>query len=94
MEETLESRRSSRLVRPWDRMHRRDVQVSPTVHLREGGIRQGRGRVFNSGFDGNAVRALVLHEGDTVDETAFKRLVRAAVAANAAETVPRVRNRP
>jgi hypothetical protein len=38
--------------------------------------------LFNANLEGNATRALVIHEGDKVDENAFKALVRAAVAAN------------
>ncbi len=38
--------------------------------------------VFNASLDGKARRAIDLREGDTVDETAFKGLVRAAVALN------------
>jgi len=41
--------------------------------------------VFNSGLTGNAFRAIVLHEGDKLDEAAFKSLVRAAVRLNVAE---------
>jgi hypothetical protein len=39
-------------------------------------------RLFNSSLDGNARRAIDLHEGEKVDEGAFKSLIRAAVAAN------------
>jgi len=38
--------------------------------------------VFNSGLEGNAFRAIVVHEGDEIDEQAFKALVRSAVALN------------
>lgn len=38
--------------------------------------------LFNSSLNGNARRALDFHEGDTIDEKAFKALVRAAVALN------------
>jgi len=38
--------------------------------------------VFNSSLEGNAVRAIVMHEGDEIDEKAFKTLVRAAVSLN------------
>jgi hypothetical protein len=41
-------------------------------------------KVFNASLDGNARRAIDLHEGETVDEAAFKQLVRAAVEANQA----------
>ena len=39
-------------------------------------------RLFNSSLDGNVRRAIDIHEGDEVDEVAFKALVRQAVALN------------
>ena len=39
-------------------------------------------RLFNSSLDGNVRRAIDIHEGDTVDASAFKALVRQAVALN------------
>jgi len=39
-------------------------------------------RLFNSSLDGNARRAIDIHEGEEVDESAFKALVRQAVALN------------
>ncbi|HYL29172.1 MAG TPA: DUF1801 domain-containing protein [Gemmatimonadales bacterium] len=39
-------------------------------------------RLFNSSLDGNARRAIDLHEGEKVDAGAFKALIRAAVALN------------
>ena len=38
--------------------------------------------LFNAGFGGGTRRAIDLHEGDEIDEAAFKTLVREAVAAN------------
>ncbi len=38
--------------------------------------------LFNSSLDGNVRRAIDIHEGDQVDETALKGLIRAAVALN------------
>jgi len=40
-------------------------------------------RLFNASLEGNALRAIVLHEGDRVDEAAFKALVRSAASLNA-----------
>jgi len=40
--------------------------------------------LFNSSLEGNARRAIDLHEGDVIDEDAFKRLIRAAAALNSA----------
>ena len=39
-------------------------------------------RLFNSSLDGNARRAIDIHEGEEVDESAFKALVGQAVALN------------
>ena len=39
-------------------------------------------RLFNSSLDGNVRRAIDIHEGEDVDESAFKALVRRAVAFN------------
>ena len=39
-------------------------------------------RLFNSSLEGNARRAIDIHDGEEVDETAFKALVREAVALN------------
>ncbi len=38
--------------------------------------------LFNSSLEGNTRRAIDFHEGDEIDEQAFKALVRAAVARN------------
>jgi hypothetical protein len=39
-------------------------------------------KLFNSSLDGNTRRAIDIHEGDEIDATAFKTLIRAAVALN------------
>ena len=41
-------------------------------------------RLFNSSLQGGTRRAIDIHEGETVDAAAFKALVKAAVARNAA----------
>ncbi len=38
--------------------------------------------LFNASLEGNTRRAIDLHEGDTIDATALKALIRAAVALN------------
>ncbi len=51
-------------------------------------------RLFNASLDGNARRAIDIHEGEAIDEPALKALVRAAVALNtSAGKVPRARSR-
>jgi hypothetical protein len=39
-------------------------------------------RLFNSSLDGNVRRAIDIHEGEEIDESSFKTLVRQAVALN------------
>jgi len=39
-------------------------------------------RLFNSSLDGNTRRAIDIHEGEKVDESAFKALIHEAVALN------------
>ena len=41
-------------------------------------------RLFNSSLEGNTRRAIDIHEGDEIDEDAFKKLIRAAAALNRA----------
>ena len=38
--------------------------------------------LFNSSLDGNMRRAIDIHEGEVVDEAAFKALLRQAIALN------------
>jgi hypothetical protein len=38
--------------------------------------------IFNSSLDGNATRAIDLLEGDKINESAFKEIIRAAVKLN------------
>jgi hypothetical protein len=45
-------------------------------------------RLFNSSLDGNVRRAIDIHEGEEVDGSAFKALVRQAVALNSGKSKP------
>jgi hypothetical protein len=49
--------------------------------------------IFNSSLDGNKRRAIDFHEGDSIDESALRALVRAAVALNSSAVASR-RSRP
>src|SRR3954463_1297347 len=40
-------------------------------------------KLFNASLEGNMRRAIDIHEGETVDESAFKALIREAIALNA-----------
>ena len=49
--------------------------------------------LFNSSLDGNVRRAIDIHEGEKINETALKNLIRAAVALNL-EAKPKPKPRP
>jgi hypothetical protein len=46
-------------------------------------------KLFNSSLDGNVRRAIDIHEGEKINEAAFKQLVRAAIEANSATVAAR-----
>ena len=46
-------------------------------------------QLFNSSLDGNVRRAIDIHEGEKINEAAFKQLVRAAVELNSAAVAAR-----
>jgi hypothetical protein len=46
-------------------------------------------KLFNSSLEGNTRRAIDLREGEKINEAAFRRLIRAAVAANSAALAQR-----
>jgi hypothetical protein len=48
----------------------------------KGASLQDPARLFNSSLEGNVRRAIDIHEGEEVDESAFKALIRKAVALN------------
>jgi hypothetical protein len=48
----------------------------------EGASLKDPARLFNSSLDGNVRRAIDIHEGEEVDASAFKTLVRQAAALN------------
>ena len=48
-------------------------------------------RLFNSSLDGNVRRAIDFHEGDKINETALKALIRAAVELNTSAAAKRAK---
>ncbi len=48
----------------------------------QGAFLEDSQKLFNAGLDAKKTRAIDFHEGDVVDETALKELIRAAVAHN------------
>ena len=52
------------------------------VTFAKGAELQDPSRLFNSSLDGNVRRAIDIHEGEKIDESAFKALVRQAVLLN------------
>ncbi len=43
-------------------------------------------KLFNASLEGNTRRAIDIHEGDDINEAAFKTLIRAAIAHNTSST--------
>ncbi len=58
-------------------------QVVKLTFFRGASIKDPK-KLFNSSLEGNTRRAIDIREGEKIDEAAFKQLIRAAVAANAA----------
>ena len=54
------------------------------VTFAKGALLKDAKGLFNAALKGNALRAIVVREGETIDERAFTALVRAAIALNAA----------
>ena len=50
-------------------------------------------KLFNASLEGNTRRAIDIREGEKIDGTAFKALIRAAVAANCAARAGRARGK-
>jgi len=46
-------------------------------------------KLFNSSLDGNVRRAIDIHEGEKINEAAFKQLVRTAIEANSTAVAAR-----
>jgi hypothetical protein len=54
----------------------------------KGASLQDPARLFNASLDGNVRRAIDIHEGEEIDESAFKTLDRQAVALNIPKSKP------
>jgi hypothetical protein len=50
--------------------------------------------LFNSSLDGNARRAIDIHEGDAVNDPALRELIRAAVALNLTPKAKAAKSKP
>jgi hypothetical protein len=67
---------SKRIAELWD------WRGETLSRMRKGALLKDPARPFNSSLDGNVRRAIDIYEGADVDESAFKALVRQAVALN------------
>ena len=54
------------------------------ITFAKGALLKDPARLFNSSLEGTARRAIDVHDGEGIDEEAFKALIRAAVALNRA----------
>jgi len=68
----------SRLVPRRNRLHGGDVQERRQDDISQGVALKDPAGLFNSSLDGNAKRAIDIHEGDKVNEAALKDLIHAA----------------
>jgi hypothetical protein len=59
----------------------------------KGAALEDQAGLFNSSLDGNVRRAIDIHEGEKINETALKALIRAAVALNLLKTKSRPKPR-
>jgi len=57
-------------------------QAAVKVTFARGAALKDPSRLFNASLDGGTRRAIDIHEGDTINEQAFKALIRAAVEEN------------
>lgn len=75
----------SRLVARRDPVHGRVLPGQSEADVRQGRFAGGPRQAVQRELDGNARRAIDIHEGERVDADAFKALIRAAVALNASD---------
>jgi len=64
--------------------HRETYKSVVKLTFAKGASLEDPSRLFNSSLEGNTRRAIDIHEGDEIDEAAFKQLIRAAAALNRA----------
>jgi hypothetical protein len=76
----VERARSPRLAPRRRRLHQQAVKLS----FYRGASLKDRNRLFNSSLPGTTRRSSDLHEGEKINEAAFRPVMRAAVAANSA----------
>jgi hypothetical protein len=62
-------------------------KVKLTLH--EGATLPDPQKIFNAGFEGNKLRAIDIYEGDKLNESALKALIRAGVEHNLAKAKPK-----
>jgi hypothetical protein len=62
-------------------------KVKLTLH--EGASLDDPQKLFNNGFEGNKLRAIDIYEGDKLNQSALKELIRAGVDHNLAKVKPK-----
>ena len=67
-------------------------QVVKLTFARGAALKDPKG-LFNSSLEGNTRRAIDIRDGETLSATAFKQLIRTAIAANAAALAQRARKK-
>ena len=82
MEEEGQPRRCSRLVAQRHDLHGRDLRDARESHLRQGASLKDPSSLFNSSLEGDTRRAIDIHDGEKINERAFKALIKEAAALN------------
>ena len=77
----------SGLVPRWRHLYRGVVQTSRQAHLLPGASLPDPAKLFNSGLEGNTRRAIDIREGEKLNQAAFRKLIRAAVAISKPQAV-------
>jgi Domain of unknown function (DU1801) len=78
----MEVARHSDVVQRRNDLRGRDLQSVVKLTFAKGAAVKDPSGLFNSSLDGNVRRAIDFHEGEKVNEKAFKALVRVAVTLN------------
>jgi hypothetical protein len=82
MEETKQPDGSPRLVPRWNNLHRRSAQERCEADVSQGGQITDPEKLFNTRLDSYTVRAIDIHQNESINDVALKNLIREAVSLN------------
>jgi len=82
VEETKQPDGSPGLVPRWNNLHRGSAQNAVRLTFPKGAQMKDPKKLFNTRLDSNTVRAIDIHENDSINDVALKNLIREAVTLN------------